>query len=269
MSRWWRILCKTGMDQSGTVIAVTAKAVGRPAESHFTCSRSKELCVATKLSRWLFMTLFAAVCLCMMASAGTVAVTFTGTGGQVAGNAYIYPYYLNVNGSQVTAVCDDYSDDVSLNEKWYATVNTFSDLSKTLFSSQPDAQQKYQQAAWLLLQFASHPTDTAGIQYAIWDLFDSSAPGYGSGENSSSYWLQQAQNQNFSNFDFSSFVFYTPTAWWDPNTRQYDNLDLSSRPQEYIATPEPAAIVLFGSAALLLVLGMAWKRRHALNPPVL
>lgn len=225
--------------------------------------------MATKLGRWLFISFFAAVCLGLTASAGTVAVTFTGTGGQVAGNAYVYPYYLNVNGSHVTAVCDDYSDDVSLNEKWDASVNTFSDLSKTLFSSQAGGQQKYEQAAWLLLQFAAHPNDTAGIQYAIWDLFDSGAPGYGSGENSSSYWLQQARNQNFSNFDFSSFVIYTPTAWWDPNTGKYDNLDLSSRPQEYIATPEPAAIVLFGSAALLLMLGMAWKRRHELNQPAL
>lgn len=225
--------------------------------------------MATKFGRWLLRTLFAAVCLGLTASAGTVAVTFTGTGGQVAGNAYVYPYYLNVNGSRVTAVCDDYNDDVSLDEKWYATVNTFSDLSKTLFSSQTGAQQKYEQAAWLLLQFAAHPNDTAGIQYAIWNLFDSSAPGYGSGENSSAYWLQQAQNQNFSNFDFSGFVLYTPTAWWDPNTGKYDNLDLSSRPQEYVATPEPAAIVLFGSAVLLLMLGMAWKHRHKSGQPAL
>lgn len=216
----------------------------------------------TRLNQWLVLVLIAMTGLCVAAKANTVQVTFTGTGGQVAGNAYVYPYYLNVNGSTVKAVCDDYTDDVTTNEKWYAATNSFSDLSKTLFASQPNAQQKYEEAAWLLLQFASHPTDTAGIQYAIWDLFDSGAPGYGSGQNGSAYWLTQAQNQNFSNIDFSSFVIYTPTAWWDPQTGKYDNLDLSTRPQEYIATPEPAAVILFGSAALLLMLGMAWKRRR-------
>lgn len=223
----------------------------------------------TKLNQWLVLMLVAMAGLCVTATANTVNVTFTGTGGQVAGNAYIYPYYLNVNGSKVTAVCDDYTDDVTGNEKWTAEVSSFSDLSKTLFGSQLNAQQKYDEAAWLLLQFASHPTDTAGIQYAIWDLFDSGAPGYGSGQNSSSYWLQQAQNQNFNGFDFSSFVVYTPTAWWDPQTNRYDNLDLGSRPQEYIATPEPAAVVLFGSAALLLMLGIAWKRRREVSEPAL
>lgn len=217
----------------------------------------------SNLNRWFVLTFIAAVCFCTAASANTVSVTFTGTGGQAAGNAYVYPYYLNVDGSKVTAVCDDYTDNITDNEKWYATVNSFSDLSQTLFVSQPGAQQKYEEAAWLLLQFASHPSDTAGIQYAIWDLFDSGAPGYGHGENSSWYWLQQARNQDLSGFDFSGFVIYTPTAWWDPYTHQYDNLDRYTRPQEFIATPEPAALVLFGSAALLLVLGMAWKRRHA------
>lgn len=223
----------------------------------------------SKRNQWLALLFFAVLCLCVTASANTVSVTFTGTGGQVAGNAYVYPYYLDVNGNTIKAVCDDYSDGVTNNEKWFATENTFSDLSTTLFASQAGSQQKYEQAAWLLLQFASHPSDTAGIQYAIWDLFDSGAPGYGSGQNSSSYWLQQAQSQDLSGFDFSGFRIYTPTAWWDPQTHAYDNLDLGTRPQEYIATPEPAAIVLFGSAALLLMLGMAWKRRREMGESIL
>lgn len=221
------------------------------------------------LIRLLTLTVIATAGFCLTAQANSVPITFTGTGGQAAGGAYIYPYYLNVNGSKVTAVCDDYFDDVRVNEKWYASVNSFSDLSQTLFASQPNSLQKYEQAAWLLLQFSAHPSDAAGIQYAIWDTFDSGAPGYGSGQNSSTYWLQQAQSQNFSNIDFSSFVIYTPTAWWDPNTGRYDNLDLNTRPQEYIATPEPAAVVLFGSAALLLLLGMAWRRRREAVEPVL
>lgn len=201
-----------------------------------------------------------------LAAANTVPVTFTssasGLGGPTGTGVYYYPYQLTVNGASVTVACDDYADDVSLGESWNASVNTFADLSHTLFYNNGAGVSLYRQAAWLFTQFQPTPPLTnnvnAAINYAIWDLFDGSAPGFNTsnpGSNTSSaYWLSQAAAQNLAGFNFSDFVIYTPVSGWPSNDGQ---------PQEYIGeVPEPGTVFLF-LTGLLGLAGLAWRRRRA------
>ncbi|HVA65230.1 MAG TPA: PEP-CTERM sorting domain-containing protein [Terriglobales bacterium] len=197
-----------------------------------------------------------------LAAANTVPVTFTSTTSGLGGpgqGVYYYPYQLIVNGSSVTVACDDYADTVHLGESWLASVNTFADLSHTLFFNSAGVG-LYQQAAWLYSQFLPTPplqdNVNAAINFAMWDLFDGSAPGFNTSNptstTSSKYWLNLAATQNLSGFDFSQFVIYTPVSGWPSN---------DGRPQEYIGeVPEPGTVLLF-MTGLLGLAGLAWRRR--------
>ena len=211
---------------------------------------------------------FCAVALAMfgltaLAAANTVPVTFTSSTSGLGGptpSVYYYPYQLIVNGSSLNVACDDFADTVHLGESWLASVNTFADLSHTLFYNGGAGVGLYQQAAWLFSQFQPTPplqnNVNAAINFAIWDLFDASAPGINTSNptsnTSSSYWLNLAASQNLSGFDFSRFVIYTPVSGWPSN---------DGRPQENIGeVPEPGTVLLF-MTGLLGLAGLAWRRR--------
>src|SRR6185437_15672564 len=75
----------------------------------------------------------------VMASASPITVTM-GTnaadyGGPASTGVYYYPYVLNVNGVNMNVACDDYFDDVKMGESWQANVNTFANLSGTMFGT--------------------------------------------------------------------------------------------------------------------------------------
>lgn len=183
------------------------------------------------------LVLFALLTVCFGVKADTVTLTLTGLNGATQGGYYVGPASGTVNGTPITMVCNDFSHHVSVGQTWTATISTLADLSNARFAGQPEALAKYQQAAWLFDQFSLQPSATGDIQFAIWSLFTPSTPA-GSGALS---WLNKAQNQNLTNYDFSGFRFFTPSVGG------------ASSPQEFIAklpgseVPEPASLVLLGS----------------------
>lgn len=249
--------------------------------------------------RYLWQSALAVLALSVVAAANPVSVKFTNAPSELGGptqGVYYYPYVLSVNsGQSVQVTCDDYYDDTYLNESWNANVYTYnatagtqSNLSNALFYNTPNRAGEsgalaYEQAAWLISQFAVVPPNgnnvNAGINFAIWDLFDPTAPtlaaeackvGHpGEGDNdfigcgtdtSSSYWLNAAENANLSNFNFSNFYVITPVV----TAHQ-------SHPQEFIGelaggnqspVPEPASLALM-LGGLALAIGLAWRRQQA------
>jgi hypothetical protein len=213
-----------------------------------------------------------------MAFAGSIPITFIAGGPSNPGGTQYYPYTINANGQDVTVACDSYFEHVTKDENYTGWASTYNDLSNTVFNhgvAAPDLQ--YQELAYLYTEvqtFSSPSPEAAAVNYAIWDLFEA-APGIDGGSqitqaqaatdfasdssdtDNSAYWLNLASLQNYTNFNFSNFVIYSPdlantTGWTD------------GQPQEFIGeVPEPATLALFGSG--LLGLGLFFKRRLAVG----
>src|SRR5579859_2220025 len=160
--------------------------------------------------------------LCVAPSFATTAtMTLTGPGQNgTLGNVYIGPYVATINNvPNVQVICGDFVDETYLNETWTVDVTSFP-VPETV---------QYQQAAWLTLQLLNPPacggTNCAGdIQYAIWQLFDPTAPqgqltpfdylqskGLTTDLNSAQAFLTNSSlSANYSQVDYSRFSLYTP-----------------------------------------------------------
>jgi len=202
------------------------------------------------------------------AKADSVTVTITGTGGNAVGGVYVVPYYLTVvDGSQtsyISAICDDYIDEVKPPETWTGSIETF-DASGNVIGGAGLFQGSvgnagYDEAAWLYGQYLSKGTDPGGYNYAIWALFDPSIKTSGNPGNSgyastdAAALLASFNVSDLTGFNYSGFQIITPTSWAGD----------ANQPQEYIydptPTPEPGSLALFGSG----LLGLAGLLRRKL-----
>jgi hypothetical protein len=174
------------------------------------------------------------------AYAGSVGMTFVGfsPGGWESG----YAYYATMNGGPVIDVmCNDWAHGGLPGQKWpayYTNLGTGS-LKLLRFNTLTDAQTLYDEAGWLLLQTEVAPkSEWQSINYAVWNIFDSSAPLLYNAPS----WLAQAQKEaslGFPGVDFSQVGIYTPTNQYDTNP---------SGPQELLTlSPEPGTLLLLAS----------------------
>jgi hypothetical protein len=169
----------------------------------------------------------------------------------IANNIYVGPYSINVTGGgTVQLVCDDYVTETSLNEVWKANVLPWSQVSQAEFYNTTAGLQGYEAVASLTeMMFAnlSNPTLVTEIHYAIWAIFTPSAmssPGY---DAEAKILHDTALTQTYNSSDFSFITIYDPAPGYTA--------------QEFLGTPEPASMMLFGTG--LLVIGAAIRRRRA------
>ena len=229
--------------------------------------------IVTKLQTALCLIAIAVLCVVPSFGVQTATMTLTGPGQNgTLGGVYIGPYVATINNvPNVQVICDDFVDGTYLNETWTADVSSFP-IPKTV---------QYQQAAWLTLQLlnpsACGGTNCAGdIQYAIWQLFDPTAPqgqltpfdylqskGLTTDLSSAQTFLANSSlSANYSQVDYSRFSLYTPDLSY-PVTCS-GNPCPSAPPQKFIVvkTPEPQGLAILGMDLSALGLVVFFLRRR-------
>lgn len=171
-----------------------------------------------------------------------------------------YPYTATVNGvSGVAVICGDWAHGGQPGDTWQANVTDLGNgnLANLRFNQLPDAVTLYDEAGWLLLQTqVTQPAQWPDINYAVWHIFDSTAPLGGNAQ----YWLTQAQQEasnNFPGVNFHDILIYTPLNQYGVDVN--GNLDPNA-PQELLRpVPEPTTLVFLAGGSLGV-----WVRRKIL-----
>jgi hypothetical protein len=189
-------------------------------------------------------------------------VELIGATGPVVGNVYVAPYQLQDSaiqgGATINVVCDDFADDVVPGETWSAMIETFNSTGAlspgAMFGGSPNSQMNYDTAVYLMSEYLNGTADAAGMNYAIWGIFDPAVVG-GAGYQSTdaAALLAGVTPSDLTGFsDYSSFGVITPTGVGSTGTE----------PQEYIySTPEPSSLLLLSSG----LFGLVFTKRKALQ----
>ncbi len=182
----------------------------------------------------------------------SVNMVFNGVNGVNDGQYYVSPYYGTMNGNSVVLFCDDIINDVTINQKWQASVtNLGAAISTSNFSNTryggvstsavfSNPTMAYEEAAWLVTQFASNPGDLVNLQYALWDIMNPGARGNGNSDVQN--WLLLA-SENYSSINPYNFEIVTNCG----------PLTLTGQVQEFIVqTPEPGTLAMLLCGLLVL-----------------
>src|SRR3984893_15944224 len=183
---------------------------------------------------------------------GTTNMEFTGVNGANNGVYYVSPYtgimnYGTSSAQTVVLFCDDINNEVSFNQVWNANVTGLAsgNFSNTRYgngSVNPhlggvNPQTLYEEAAWLVTQFASHSGDYVSLQYALWDLMTpgAEATNFANADCTTvAQWLALAA-ANYGQINPANFMIITNTG----------TLAYTGQVQEFIVqTPEPATAIL-------------------------
>ena len=218
-----------------------------------------------KLSR-VFWVLAAVLILTPLAQAdSTTTMQFTGVNGANDGAYYVSPYagilnYGTSSAQTVVLFCDDINNEVSTNQVWDANVTSLAlgNFSNTRYgngSVNPklgftSPQTLYEEAAWIITQFASHPDDYVSLQYALWDLMtpDAEPTSFANADGITvGQWLDMAK-ADYGQIDPASFAIIT--------NREPLLYKGQGQVQEFIVrTPEPttSVLLLIGVVSMFLL----------------
>jgi len=195
-------------------------------------------------------------CFAPAALATSVTVTVTAANPDHLDGYSVGPYTATVNGAANTPViCDDFSDKTTLKTPYTDTVNSFSNLGKTLWGAyylgkhdtMAQITKMYDEAAWLTLQLLNpaNASQLGNIQFAIWAVFDPAAL---TKDPNAQSWLTLAQNQSYYSGEFSNFLILTPSCSHGPG---------SCSGQEFFEiVPESASAMMYLLLAFLSCLGL-------------
>ena len=179
-------------------------------------------------------------------------MVFNGVNGANDGQYYVSPYYGSMNGQSVVLFCDDIINEVTFNQTWQANVTNLgtaintSNFSNTRYGgvstsavfNNPTV--AYEEASWLVTQFASNPGDLVNLQYALWDIMNPRARGNGNSDVQN--WLLLA-SENYGSVNPYNFEIVTNCG----------PLTLTGQVQEFIVqTPEPGTLALLLCGLMVL-----------------
>ncbi|HYT22069.1 MAG TPA: PEP-CTERM sorting domain-containing protein [Candidatus Polarisedimenticolia bacterium] len=195
----------------------------------------------------------------------TTTMKLTSVNGANNGVYYVSPYsgimnYGTPSAQTVVLFCDDINHESSLNQIWNANVTSLAsgNFSNTRYGNgsvnphlgSMNPQTLYEEAAWLVTQFASHPGDYVSLQYALWDLMTPGAEPtnfFNADGTTVAQWLALAA-ANYGQINPANFVIITNNT---------GTLAYTGQVQEFIVqTPEPATAVLLlmGIVSMFLVI---------------
>jgi len=202
---------------------------------------------------------------------GTTTMEFTGVNGANNGVYYVSPYtgimnYQTSSAQTVGLFCDDINNEVSFNQVWNANVTSLASgsFSNTRYGNgsvnthlgSVIPQTLYEEAAWLVTQFASHSGDYVSLQYALWDLMTPGAEptNFANVDGTTvAQWLDLAAH-NYGQINTANFIIITNTG----------TLAYTGQVQEFIVqTPEPATAVLLLIGVVLIFLLIRSSQQQA------
>ena len=179
-----------------------------------------------------------------------------------------YPYQIVENGggpiAVLNAMCDDYVHGGEPGDRWEANITDLGsgNISLTRFNTTPGVNalyplMLYDEAGWLLLETEdTQKSDWKEMNYAVWTIFDPSAPC----DSSCLNWISMAQQfvkkNGFNQSYFDDVYIVTPVNQHDPdpNSMQefmYIGGSSGAGDSAQQTTPEPSTLILMGTGLVV------------------
>lgn len=202
-------------------------------------------------------------CSAISARADLVDIEISGMPSYQYNGYYVGPAKATDNGAgPIDLWCDDFLHTTYVPTTYYANVNTLPSTTTRFYnaSSPSTSNQEYKEIAWLIGQYygmssGQRTNQSVGdLQFAIWLVFNPTETALQtSGAN---MWLAKAQTADLGGYNTSTVRIFTPVNCSGtncaPNNQEFVNAPV----------PEPTAIVLFGTGAVVAMLAVKRRRRR-------